>query len=203
MLQVIKCPSCSAPLEFSGDAAVETCHFCGSKVVMSPSDVHTEASFGFDALLGRAQQLKEILNLARSGNKIGAIKLYREMFNCGLADAKRAVEAMERGESVNFHNVNFQSCEPLTINTGATETPAKSRGLTVAAIFMIIAVFTAGLASFIIHSVTGTANSVKSTIPSPTPIQKSSPPANRLLPQKFPDSAETELSPVFLRIIEA
>jgi hypothetical protein len=95
-------------LEFDGDR-IETCDFCGSKVIMSPNEVRDETSFGFGELLGQAQKLKEVLRLARSGNKIAAIKLYRETFDVGLAEAKDAVERLEQGESVNFHNVNFQS----------------------------------------------------------------------------------------------
>ena len=95
-------------MEFDGDR-IETCDFCGSKVIMSPNEVRDETSFGFGELLGQAQKLKEVLRLARSGNKIAAIKLYRETFDVGLAEAKDAVERLEQGESVNFHNVNFQS----------------------------------------------------------------------------------------------
>lgn len=36
----------------------------------------------------------DILAVAREGNKIEAIKLYRERYDCGLAEAKEAVEAM-------------------------------------------------------------------------------------------------------------
>lgn len=39
----------------------------------------------------------DILAVAREGNKIQAIKLYRERYNCGLAEAKDAVETMLAG----------------------------------------------------------------------------------------------------------
>jgi ribosomal protein L7/L12 len=39
----------------------------------------------------------QVLELARRGHKIAAIKLYREQTGAGLADAKHAVERMERG----------------------------------------------------------------------------------------------------------
>ncbi len=45
------------------------------------------------------QQIKE---LAAAGNKITAIKLYREVTSVGLKEAKDAVEAMTRGIPVNF-----------------------------------------------------------------------------------------------------
>jgi len=42
--------------------------------------------------------LAAITALVRQGNKIGAIKLYREQTGIGLKEAKDAVEALERGE---------------------------------------------------------------------------------------------------------
>ena len=36
-----------------------------------------------------------IVDSLRKGNKIEAIKIYREIFNVGLAEAKNAVEGME------------------------------------------------------------------------------------------------------------
>jgi len=41
----------------------------------------------------------EIERLARSGEKIEAIKLYREQHGVSLADAKEAVDAISRGET--------------------------------------------------------------------------------------------------------
>jgi ribosomal protein L7/L12 len=38
--------------------------------------------------------LQEVLDLAAGGEKISAIKLYRELTNAGLVEAKAAVEAL-------------------------------------------------------------------------------------------------------------
>jgi len=43
---------------------------------------------------------KELRELLTSGNKIEAIKLYREETGCGLAEAKDAVEALAAGSQV-------------------------------------------------------------------------------------------------------
>lgn len=154
MLQIIKCPSCSAPLEFDGDA-IETCDFCGSKVIMSPNETRNETSFGFGELLGQAQKLKEVLRLARAGNKIAAIKLYRETFNVGLAEAKDAVERLERGESVNFRNVNFQSYTQ-NVNAGAAVVKtAKAGGGSFAATIIISILLIFGVTLAVIWLVTG------------------------------------------------
>ena len=45
------------------------------------------------------EQLAEIKRLYRSGNKIEAIKLYRQITNAGLAESKKAVEVMNPGAS--------------------------------------------------------------------------------------------------------
>ena len=48
------------------------------------------------ALPSESGNLYEIQNLLASGNKIQAIKVYKETYNVGLKEAKDAVEAMER-----------------------------------------------------------------------------------------------------------
>ena len=37
----------------------------------------------------------KVIELIRAGNKIEAIKVYREIYNVGLAEAKQAVDGME------------------------------------------------------------------------------------------------------------
>lgn len=58
-----------------------------------------------NSLIGQAQKLKEVKRLAQSGKLIEAIKLYREITNTGLKEAKDAVEAIARGEPVQINNV--------------------------------------------------------------------------------------------------
>lgn len=47
-----------------------------------------------------AAALNEVMELIRAGNKIGAIKLYRDRTGVGLANGKRAVEDLERNLSM-------------------------------------------------------------------------------------------------------
>lgn len=47
------------------------------------------------------EKLGMILQELQSGNKINAIKIFREQFGTGLREAKNAVEAIERGENIN------------------------------------------------------------------------------------------------------
>jgi ribosomal protein L7/L12 len=59
----------------------------------TPRDV--TASVGSDSQLGL------IKNELLRGNKINAIKMFRETYHCGLKEAKDAVDAMELGENIN------------------------------------------------------------------------------------------------------
>ncbi len=64
--------------------------------------------------------LDSITALARQGNKIGAIKLYREQTGVGLKEAKDAVEAIARGE---------MPVVTIDQHRGAPETSTQSRGV--------------------------------------------------------------------------
>lgn len=64
------------------------------------------------------QRMVEINDLIHRGQKISAIKLFRETFNVGLKEAKEAVERLERGEAINlagqqrimaFHDADVQN----------------------------------------------------------------------------------------------
>lgn len=103
MLKVIKCPSCAAPIELDGDQ-FERCDFCGSSIAVTANNVIPETTAGYQNIVAQAHKLKEILRLARSGQKIEAIKLYRETFGTGLAESKDAVDRLERGQVVSFQN---------------------------------------------------------------------------------------------------
>ena len=56
-----------------------------------------------------SQQEEQIRTLISAGNKIAAIKLYRELTGVGLKEAKDAVEAMERGETIGEPVASFQA----------------------------------------------------------------------------------------------
>jgi outer membrane protein assembly factor BamB/DNA-directed RNA polymerase subunit RPC12/RpoP len=117
MTESFKCPSCSAPLEFEGKP-VQKCRFCGSSVIVPVGTIQDSGAFGgqgnvdfgdFSSLTGKALKIAEIQKLLRAGNKIGAIKVFRETFGTSLAEAKEKVEAMERGESVDISGMRVQS----------------------------------------------------------------------------------------------
>ncbi len=96
------CITCSAPLDFEGKT-MQKCGFCGTTVIV-PAELFYSPGVGSpfadqSGLRGKAQKVAQIQELIRSGKKIEAIKVFRETFGTGLAEAKNAVEAMERGES--------------------------------------------------------------------------------------------------------
>ena len=111
MAETFRCPSCAAPLEFEGKT-MQKCPFCSSNVI-APSDLFygrsAAAHRDISSLTGRA--LAEIQQEIRRGNKINAIKIFRETFNTGLKEAKDAVEAMERGESVDLSAIQVRSID--------------------------------------------------------------------------------------------
>lgn len=116
MTKSFNCASCSAPLEFEG-TTTQRCRYCGSTVI-APSELFYASSshpFGdFSSLTGKALKIAEINQLIHDGKKIEAIKLFRETFGVGLAEAKEAVERMERGESVDISGMQVRTARAAT-----------------------------------------------------------------------------------------
>ncbi len=111
MTKSFNCASCSAPLEFEG-TTMQKCRYCGSTVIAPPELFYASGAnpFGdFSSLTGKALKIAEIDQLIHRGEKIEAIKLFRETFGVGLAEAKEAVERMERGESVDISGMQVRS----------------------------------------------------------------------------------------------
>lgn len=117
MAETFRCPACSAPLEFEGKM-MQKCAFCQSNVIVPADVMRNSDNFGgvgaldfgdLSNLTGKALQLAEIQRLIQSGNKIQAIKIFRETFGVGLKEAKDAVEALERGESIDISGMRLQT----------------------------------------------------------------------------------------------
>lgn len=105
MSQSFQCPNCNAPLDFTaGVGPVVSCSYCRSKVFL-PGELQTDGinSQNAEANLLQPDQvakLGEIMNLVAQGNKIEAIKLYREVFDTNLTKAKEAVEQLTEGKVI-------------------------------------------------------------------------------------------------------
>jgi DNA-directed RNA polymerase subunit RPC12/RpoP len=99
MTETLKCPDCSAPLEYPANGgATMRCPYCSSTVILpgavqagpAPSPFDTGAGRGPTG--GQSVHVAEVIRALRAGNKIEAIRLYRQYFNVDLAAAKNAVE---------------------------------------------------------------------------------------------------------------
>jgi ribosomal protein L7/L12 len=83
---LIRCPHCEEP----NDPANALCEHCGA--ILGPIRPPGKAGITIAPELE-----KRVLALMQEGNKIGAIKLYREHTGVGLKDAKDAIEAIALG----------------------------------------------------------------------------------------------------------
>lgn len=115
MPNTFKCPMCAAPLDVSDSSSVTVrCPYCENTVILPEelrrggsasgvnNDVGQTAGASFAPMIDQALKMAEVARLLRAGNKIAAIKLYRETYGVGLKDAKDAVERIERGEPITF-----------------------------------------------------------------------------------------------------
>jgi ribosomal protein L7/L12 len=83
-VQAVKCEHCGAAV-VAGDA---TCRYCGVLFRAAGAPVAaTQAP--------RDELEARVVALLRDGNKIEAIKVFRQARGCGLREAKDAVEAIE------------------------------------------------------------------------------------------------------------
>jgi DNA-binding beta-propeller fold protein YncE len=143
MAKTFNCPSCSAPLDFSG-SVTQKCDHCGGTVIAPHEMFYAGNASPFDdlsSLKGRALKIAEVQRLIHAGKKIEAIKVFREAFGTGLKEAKDAVEAIERGESVDISGFRVQTSTPqpikINIDTKEIGRAATSVGKVVLAISVV------------------------------------------------------------------
>lgn len=176
MTKSFNCASCSAPLEFDGEM-LQKCEHCGSTVI-APSELFYSMSrtpfVDMSALKGRALKIAEIRQLIHDGKKIEAIKVFREAFGTGLKEAKDAVEAIERGESIDISGFRVQTSTPVKIKVDGEV--VKKAGLaiggTMIAMFIIpivIAVVVVGAVLFFTFGKAGTVVTSIKNSPTSTP----------------------------------
>lgn len=123
MSETFTCPKCGAPQEYKGGSAPTIqCPYCDTTLIV-PEALRTPApnfaAFGAGDWSRQANALIEIKRLVDGGNKIAAIKLYRETFGTGLKESKDAVEAIERGQNVQVARVSIGAPQEFEIGTGA------------------------------------------------------------------------------------
>ena len=104
MAEKLDCPNCGAPLEsIQLGSPIVYCKYCHANVLL-PLDIYnpirSETFSTPGNILGHAQDLKRMVELARTGKQIEAIRIFREVFDTSLAEAKRAIDAIAAGQPV-------------------------------------------------------------------------------------------------------
>jgi streptogramin lyase len=121
---------------------------------LPPPHAHPAAP-SLDNIIGKAASLGELGQLIREGNKIAAIKLYRELFGSSLKDAKDAVERLERGQPVEVMNLSGGAYQNVQINPAqfppappSFQSPSvpRARGCWVVPVLIILLVIGASVA---------------------------------------------------------
>lgn len=124
MTLTFNCPSCNAPLDTDGNEVTIRCPYCNNSVIVpeelrsnltQPSEtegpsyqvLHAEMDLG--TLVGQATQFKEVVELARQGKKIEAIKRYRQLTGLGLRESKDAIDSLTAGQSITISTSNMPS----------------------------------------------------------------------------------------------
>ena len=149
---------------------MQKCEHCGSTVI-APSEMFYAASpapFGdLSGLTGRALKVAEIQQLIHDGKKIEAIKVFRESFGTGLKEAKDAVEAIERGESIDVSGMRVQvqrqqaNLPEFKIDPEAVKGAARTVGGAMAAMGVLFAVVTIGVVGLVVYFALGSSDSAE------------------------------------------
>ena len=92
--KLFNCPACGAPLEPPAGQSIMQCTYCKGSVVV-PNAMSTASA-------GGPESMERVVQSLLGGNKIEAIKVFREMTGCGLAEAKSVVDAIEQGEAIDI-----------------------------------------------------------------------------------------------------
>jgi sugar lactone lactonase YvrE/DNA-directed RNA polymerase subunit RPC12/RpoP len=113
MPDTFNCPSCGAPLDYKGNDPIIRCPYCNSSVVV-PENLRSKPSFSskpsnftlsgaggdLGGLVQKARRIKEVKDLAQSGNMDEAVRLYRELTNTNEFEANAAVQALAEGRPI-------------------------------------------------------------------------------------------------------
>jgi outer membrane protein assembly factor BamB/DNA-directed RNA polymerase subunit RPC12/RpoP len=138
MLKTLHCPSCHASLDLPENLAQPTikCPYCSTTVIV-PEDLR-ETMSGTNA--NTEAVIQEIMQLIQNGQKIEAIKRYREAYRVDLKTAKDAVDALEVGWQVTTA-VSGAYTSPTTIQVEG------GRGCAGGLIALVILLFVLGTAA--------------------------------------------------------
>jgi LSD1 subclass zinc finger protein len=96
--RIMKCPACGAILDPPQGQSTMKCSYCQNTIDISATAMASASTpLPYDPTIGK------ILALARSGERIKAINIVREVTgNTSIPDAAEIVDAIERGEQVDL-----------------------------------------------------------------------------------------------------
>lgn len=117
MTQTFNCPSCQAALDLPEPVPLTVkCSYCNATVVV-PASLRTSNAttnqLPEDEAQDKIAALRQISELVQKGQKLEAIRLFRETFDTSLNQAKEVIELIEQGVQVT----------PLTAEIRRTVTP--------------------------------------------------------------------------------
>ena len=182
MPKTLNCSNCAAPVDLTAaTGATLGCPYCGSIMIL-PDELRPDPRRGGVPPASVGLNLQQVAALARitlslrTGNKIEAIKLYREAFGVGLAEAREAVERMETGQPVTL-SVHSQtlSSDPSTF----VLQPKDARKLRVGIIWIVVIVIGVSVVGAVLTAAFGgfaALMAARQAIPSP-PTVSPTPPA--------------------------
>lgn len=170
MPKPLNCSTCAAPLDPKTGALKTECPYCGNILIL-PEELRGaiekggHAAGSFDSASDQGLKLAEITRLLKSGNKIAAIKVYREAFGGGLKEAKEAVERIERGEPFTILHATAQTHAPFHLTHDPSAGLKKNRAaLWVGCLIISVVVIAIGLG---IVAAFRTASPPTATVPPP------------------------------------
>ena len=106
-VELLKCPACGVSLDPPAGQSIVKCPYCQSTVMIPRASIDM-GNTGTNA----DRNMARVVQLIQSDNKLEAIKLFRQLTNASLADAKNTVEMIGRGESVDITHLTIAGLTP-------------------------------------------------------------------------------------------
>ncbi len=120
MSQSFNCPNCGAPLDYQGSDPIIRCPYCSSSVIVPENlrakpafsqkpDNFTLSGFGdMGSLINQARRMKEVKDLAESGEMDKAVALYRQITGQDEYAARQAVGKLSSGQPITLTGFTAQ-----------------------------------------------------------------------------------------------
>jgi ribosomal protein L7/L12 len=132
MSRSFQCPTCGAPLDVPADVgATMRCPYCQNSVVvpreMRDGDGPEWIEVNLASLTGDPDKLHELRNAMLAGKQMDAIKIFREMYDVGLADAQENIQDLMDGKIIRVRREMPTVIQTSTVNvSGATQQQAQA-----------------------------------------------------------------------------